>query len=715
MNARKLAYFVVLCCMLLAPVAAAEKLMQPKAVASDTGGYVYIADTGKNRIIKTNQGLEQVFAQYTDVKNPSGLTVDSQMYVYVADTGNNRILKLNPGLTAVVASFTDVVSPVGVAIDTYGSVVVSDTGNNRIISLNPAMSAIAKEFKLVNKPKGIAVGSDGYIVVADTGNNRVLKITPSLANIEKVYGSGKGSDFNQTNAPSAICVEPTTGFIYVADTGNNRILKLTSSLQTLVAKYGLNSAGSGANQTYAPEGLAIDATTKSENKVYVADTGNNRVFRIDFELKGIIAQMGAPTKLSMALDKNSITLSEGDKGTVKATVKNTDDIPQKNIVLTSSSTACCDLSISPAKYDLNPPAQNDFTITATAKSVGTYSITLTAKSDEGGVAVATLAVSVQAAKGDDPRKVQAATILATLEGKLAIAQQAVSTGIIDKSKTDEISSLMTQSRSKLDAKSFDEALSLAQQASTKMDALQQSLTSAGAAIPTGGQISMEALTKMLPKEFQDLLPMIQGAATVAQSVTKLADTVRARVAAVATWVQANAGFLIALLVLSCLIHLLFFTAALQTLFFVLMKGRKIKVGLGVFLLTLTIILFVAAPKDDIGKLILPVFFGLILMSIFSIVVFYLADLQDTIRKIAREEIKKSAEEAAGTKKVEKGEKAAPEGEKPKGFIQSFFDRFAKKGKVELPAKSPAEEKAEKEEKKEEEKEGKKEEKPAKKK
>ncbi len=73
-----------------------------------------------------------------ELNRPQGLTVDPGGYIYVADTGNNRVQKFGPDgrfITAWGSTGTadgQMTGPVGVAIDDKGSVFVLELDNSRI-------------------------------------------------------------------------------------------------------------------------------------------------------------------------------------------------------------------------------------------------------------------------------------------------------------------------------------------------------------------------------------------------------------------------------------------------------------------------------------------------------------------------------------------------------------------------------------------------------
>jgi len=73
---------------------------EPRGVALDAEGNVYVADSGNNRIQKLSLEGEPL-ARWGNRGNgpgqfdfPSGVAVDGEGHIYVADTNNDRIQKL---------------------------------------------------------------------------------------------------------------------------------------------------------------------------------------------------------------------------------------------------------------------------------------------------------------------------------------------------------------------------------------------------------------------------------------------------------------------------------------------------------------------------------------------------------------------------------------------------------------------------------------------
>src|SRR6476620_6230197 len=95
----------------------------PEGVAVDTGGIVYVSDSGHNQVVKSIPPSSSGALPFKDLKHPLGLAVDTGGDVYVADYEGDRVVKLTPGSRdQSVLPFADLKGPTGVAVDARGDV-----------------------------------------------------------------------------------------------------------------------------------------------------------------------------------------------------------------------------------------------------------------------------------------------------------------------------------------------------------------------------------------------------------------------------------------------------------------------------------------------------------------------------------------------------------------------------------------------------------------
>lgn len=136
-------------------------------------------------------------------------------------------------------------------------------------------------------PGGVAVDGNGQIYIADTFNNRIRHVE-SNGRITTIGGTGKAgysgegtATRSEFNYPTGIAVD-SGGTVYVADTYNNRIRRIDAH-GTITTVAGTGNAGFGGDGGMArkaaldhPQGVAV-----SGDEIYIADTYNNRIRRID--------------------------------------------------------------------------------------------------------------------------------------------------------------------------------------------------------------------------------------------------------------------------------------------------------------------------------------------------------------------------------------------------------------------------------------------------
>ncbi|MBX3026374.1 glycosyltransferase family 39 protein [bacterium] len=160
------------------------------------------------------------------LSQPRGLALDGAGNVYVADFGNDRIQKFDPdfGFVKEWGSHGDLPAqfkqPGDVAVGPDGSVYVADTWNQRVQVFSPDGEYLREWTDKYYGPRGIAVGPNGAVYLADTGNHKVRRFTPDGVE-DRAWGS-LGKEQGQFTEPVGLAVDKT-GKVYVVDNGNARL------------------------------------------------------------------------------------------------------------------------------------------------------------------------------------------------------------------------------------------------------------------------------------------------------------------------------------------------------------------------------------------------------------------------------------------------------------------------------------------------------------
>ena len=288
---------------------------EPRGIAVDPSGNVYVADTGNYRIQKftadgvfiTEWGTEG--SEQGMFREPTAIAVDSVGNVYVGDlwSGIHEFQKFDPSGEPLPSwSLLHGYDPVGIALDGSDNVYIATRVGYGLVLKYDSSGQLLTQWQCssesTGESKGIAVDPQGYVYVADPRNSVIYKFdldgqsltswahsfsswfvsdsqlavdgTGNVYALEQnqvVKYSSNGTRLNQWgqfNAPHGVAVS-RDGSVYVVDTGNNRIQKFTAD-GIFIGQWGTLSDRSALRH---PEGV----TVSSNGTVFVADVYGNQV------------------------------------------------------------------------------------------------------------------------------------------------------------------------------------------------------------------------------------------------------------------------------------------------------------------------------------------------------------------------------------------------------------------------------------------------------
>ena len=309
-------------------------LAQPLAIALDRYDQLYILDGDRVRkvgstavitVVGTGQAGysgDGAAATAARLNGPRALAFDSQGNLYIADTRNNAVRRVDPhGVITTVAGTGEagssgdggpatsarLSSPSGVAVGFGDTLYIADSGNNRIrqVATNGTITSVAGTGEPryagdagpatsapLNSPQGLTFDSQGNLHIADTLNDRVRKVdlegtitTVAGSGIRSFAGDGgpaRIADLNLAAGPEsagqALAVD-SQGNLYIADAGNQRVRRvgLNGVITTVAGSGQAGYSGDGGSATSATFNAPLGVAADLYGHIYIADTKNGRI------------------------------------------------------------------------------------------------------------------------------------------------------------------------------------------------------------------------------------------------------------------------------------------------------------------------------------------------------------------------------------------------------------------------------------------------------
>jgi gliding motility-associated-like protein len=312
------------------------KFNNPRAVATDNSGNLYIADMRNHVIRKVNSTgiISTVAGNGTSgtttantpaisapLNQPTGMAIDNEGNIYIADYNASTVKKVNAQgiMTTFAGNGTEgfggdggqaaaakLYKPVAIAMDNAGNMFISDASNKVIRKVNkngiittyagtPGRAGYSGDggpatAAKLTQPAGIAVDNAGNLYIADPSCSVIRKVTPqgiisTFAGNGNPGYSGDGGPATkaefQIGSPQGVAVD-NAGNVYASDYQNHVVRKIsTSGIITTIAGTGApDYTGDGGPAISASIWYPIGIATDNAGNIYITDSYNNTIRKI---------------------------------------------------------------------------------------------------------------------------------------------------------------------------------------------------------------------------------------------------------------------------------------------------------------------------------------------------------------------------------------------------------------------------------------------------
>jgi uncharacterized protein (TIGR03437 family) len=312
-------------------------LAGPIGVAVDPAGNLYIADSGNNVIREVSAATGNIStiagtgkpgfggdgggALSAMFSNPKGVAVDSSGNLLIVDGDNNRVRRISAGNISTVAGSTLAIgdggssisarlsNPSGVAVDLTGNLFIADFAANRVRKVAPSGTITTfagtgqtgesgdngpAASATLSSPSGVAVDSAGNLYIASGESIRKVDLN---GNISTVAGgaccayTGDGGPATKASLlnPSSVAVDKSgnvyfnNGVLVNGVSTGERVRRVSpdGTINTVAGNGTTGYSGDGGPALKAALGGEISLGVGPDGSLYIVDTDNQRVRRVD--------------------------------------------------------------------------------------------------------------------------------------------------------------------------------------------------------------------------------------------------------------------------------------------------------------------------------------------------------------------------------------------------------------------------------------------------
>jgi len=292
----------------------------------DNNENIYYSDINTNKIMKySNTGI--ITEILSESNSLSDLCVYNDIYIYYISSGNNKIHKYNLLNNTNSDFITDTNTPRYIVLHDNGYMFVSYTNMIKVIYVKDNTPLFSTLLNGINYgPIAIDNITNNLYVTSYIGGNNTIEQYPISFSFNPSPSQTISAGITSTTIQNLIC--DTAGNIYISD---------ATKIYQLLASNNYNSVNSFVEGFSNPKSMCF-----YNNKIYVADTGNNRICYINTTSGSITSysERIVPTTIGLSLPRgifvNSSKIYIADTGNNRICIQNNSDAVTALIIITGA-------------------------------------------------------------------------------------------------------------------------------------------------------------------------------------------------------------------------------------------------------------------------------------------------------------------------------------------------------------------------------------------